>query len=560
MPSENPCNYWIFREGRRTVSGESVRAGLASSLAKLAHLSRDALLDALLRGGELEAALADSGSDHSHAAAGITNAVAAGLVGLWTAESGLESLAEVACQVPIPSTLSISTAEGFAYYALNPLQFADLVAQTPISSPRVAVIGIRSIGATLSAVVAAALARRNIRAERITVRPGGHPYDRRTEFTPAQLRWIAAHRSHRAEFLVVDEGPGLSGSSFLSVGEALLEAGVERRMIRFLCSHEADPEHLVSPNAAQRWRGFQVHATSGSRYRPSDAADDIGGGNWRNEFFGNEAEWPASWISMERSKFLSQDRQRFYKFAGLGKYGEDFATGANVLAERGFGPRLLRLRDGYAEFNRVHGRPATREDLSSAVIERIADYCALRLSEFQIPGREPSPLDHMMRFNFEQVFGDAPPEWFSLAANQPVLCDAHMQPHEWILDSSGTLLKTDGESHGDDHFLPGPTDIAWDLAGAIIEWEMDDDEAEALLRHFRSRTNVEPRSPQSFLLGYALFRHAYCTMAAHALRGSSEHSRLVYAAGVYRAAAEKVLRSSSTPTPAFQSSFSAADD
>ena len=26
--------------------------------------------------------------------------------------------------------------------------------------------------------------------------------------------------------------------------------------------------------------------------------------------------------------------------------------------------------------------------------------------------------------------------------------------------------------HGDDHFFPGPTDIAWDLAGTIVEWEL----------------------------------------------------------------------------------------
>ena len=560
MPSENPCNFWIFREGRRTVRAEPVRAGLTSALENLAQPSRDALVDALLRAGELEAALADSGSDQSHAVANITNAVAAGLIGAWDGNSSLAALAEIAGRIPIPASLSISIAEGFAYYSLHPLQFADLAAQAPISSARVAVIGIRSIGATLSAVVAAALARRNIRAERITVRPTGHPYDRKTAFTSEQLRWIAAHRSHHAAFLVVDEGPGLSGSSFLSVGEALLEAGVERRMVRFLCSRQADPEQLVSPDASQRWRGFQVHATSGSPYRPSEAAIDIGGGGWRGEFFRNEEEWPASWSAMERSKFLSPDRERFFKFAGLGKYGEDFAARARLLAEDGFGPQFLGLRDGYAEFTLVPGRPARGEDLSPSMIERIADYCATRASAFRVSESEASPLNQMMRFNFEQVFGEPAPEWFSLATDRPVLCDARMQPHEWIIDSSGKLTKTDGESHGDDHFLPGPTDIAWDLAGAIIEWKMDEDEAESLLGRFRTRSGAELPSMRSFLLGYALFRHAYCTMAAHALRGTNEHLRLLHAADLYRAAAENTLCHASKEIAIFGSNVSAADD
>ena len=43
----------------------------------------------------------------------------------------------------------------------------------------------------------------------------------------------------------------------------------------------------------------------------------------------------------------------------------------------------------------------------------------------------------------------------------------HLAPHEWLRLDDGNVRKTDAIAHGDDHLFPGPTDIAWDLAGAI---------------------------------------------------------------------------------------------
>ena len=48
-----------------------------------------------------------------------------------------------------------------------------------------------------------------------------------------------------------------------------------------------------------------------------------------------------------------------------------------------------------------------------------------------------------------------------------------MGPHAWLRDENGRLIKTNGSVHGDDHFFPGPCDIAWDLAGAFVSiWGM----------------------------------------------------------------------------------------
>jgi hypothetical protein len=101
-----------------------------------------------------------------------------------------------------------------------------------------------------------------------------------------------------------------------------------------------------------------------------------------------------------------------------------------------------------------------------------------------------------------------------------------MQSYEWI-ESSGKIYKTDAAGHGDDHFFPGPTDIAWDLAGIAVEWDLSTDAVHYLLDCFRRSTgdDASPRLP-CFELTYAVFRAAWCRMALPTVIGSSEQPRL----------------------------------
>jgi hypothetical protein len=554
------CNYWVFREGRNSVRGEVVRAGLVEALRSLRLPSEDHVLEALLRAGELETALADVGAPDAAAAAVVTNALAAALVGFWTADIGLASLAFAAERLRIPETLDLSTPEGFAYYALHPLAYAEVADKIALAARPAAIVGIRSIGTTLGAVVAASFARRNIAAQRISVRPCGHPYDRKTEFTPEQVRWIAANRSREAAFLVVDEGPGLSGSSLLSVGDALLMAGVERRHIHFLCSHDPDPGSLSAPGASQRWRSFQTLCVGNAIPRlPPGARHDCGGGEWRRWLYPGEAHWPASWTQMERVKFLSPARDRIFKFSGYGRFGASVKERDRLLSSSGFGPPLLGVSNGFAEFAVLPGRPATPADLSTAIIERIADYCAFRAIEFRV-AHTPSRLHEMTVFNVERLSGSPSPEWLVLEhSGAHVLCDARMQPHEWIVAAGGSVTKADGASHGDDHFLPGPCDIAWDLAGAVVEWEMNAHAAEALLRRYQTRSGDDARPRlRAYAVAYAGFRAAYCAMAAFALRGSKEAERLDRAVQRYRAGLTRAIQSASQKESAVASPLSSS--
>jgi hypothetical protein len=121
-----------------------------------------------------------------------------------------------------------------------------------------------------------------------------------------------------------------------------------------------------------------------------------------------------------------------------------------------------------------------------------------------------------------------------LRLERPVIADGTMQPHEWLL-SGDRLLKTDSGSHGDDHFFPGPTDIAWDLAGAIVEWQMDEEQTIEFLNLYRRASEDDAMGRiEDFIRAYAVFRLAYCLMAANAMNGSDEQRGLESAAATYR--------------------------
>jgi hypothetical protein len=125
-----------------------------------------------------------------------------------------------------------------------------------------------------------------------------------------------------------------------------------------------------------------------------------------------------------------------------------------------------------------------------------------------------------------------------------------MMPSSWLETSDGQWRKLDGALHGDDHFFPGPADIAWDLAGAIVEWGMDANAAQYMLARYRRRSGDDPRPRlPAYLLAYTVFRLGYCGMAAFVMRGSAEEPRLRRAATHYRNLAEAELKSLPLPQP-----------
>jgi hypothetical protein len=530
--STRALNLWVFRESRRKITGISAKSALLAAVSCLMERSSpDSLLAALLRAGELECGIADGDGQFSPAMEG-TDRLAAALVAHGT-PIDVESTKRHLERLSVPDFIEASPPEGFAYYALHPLAYASVLERVPQSGRSIAVVGIRSIGTTLSAIVVAAARARGKNADRITVRPCGHSYNRSTNFSPQQLTWIHQHLASESDFLVVDEGPGLSGSSFLSVAEALISAGVLREKISLLCSHLPAFDDLRADSAPQRARRFRWIAVSSDSWRPTANAEFIGGGDWRKSFK-DPADWPASWISFERLKYLSgtdEGSKTLLKFAGLGHYREETVRREQRIAEAGFAPMPTYATEGFVSYPWLRARSMTARDLSPAVIERLAAYCAFRVAALPSDSADVATLERMAEHNLSQ-------RGFALSLNlqleRPVIPDGRMQPHEWLLDDDGQVLKSDSGAHGDDHFFPGPTDIAWDLAGTIVEWGMSETESCYLLDCYRRASGDEVAGRiGDFVISYAGFRCAYCLMAANALQGTPEETRLNQAAARY---------------------------
>jgi hypothetical protein len=546
--SVQPLNLMVFREGRREICACQLQSHLLDLLHRSdAQTSQEQKLGLLLLAGELECGVADvlASDSGNHSIdfgpelirlESVTDALARALAGAELQASGLAETLEA---IRVPERISVSAPEGFAYYALHPFAYADAAAGLIQNSHAIAVIGIRSIGTTLSAVVVAAAGKEGKKADRITVRPHGHPYNRELRLALAEAAFVDRHMSAGSHFIIVDEGPGLSGSSFLAVAEALLTAGVPREKVTLLCGHQPDFDSLRAENAPHRARQFRWLAVDREPHRPDGAGTFIGGGEWRRLLLHQESAWPAVWISFERLKYRSSSSGacRFYKFLGLGHYGQAVFEREQRVAEAGFGPEPRAEQHGFVSYPLLQGRPMSSSDLNEGVLSRLAEYCAFRGSAFPVALDDLDSLQQMADHNLREL--DALQPGFSilipvtLELRRPVIADGQMQPHEWLLTAGGHMLKTDSGSHGDDHFFPGPTDIAWDLAGVMVEWEMSAEQSAAFLDLYRQKSGDDAVSRiQHFLIAYSVFRWAYCLMAANAL-GEGEESRR------FRLAAEK---------------------
>jgi len=177
----------------------------------------------------------------------------------------------------------------------------------------------------------------------------------------------------------------------------------------------------------------------------------------------------------------------------------------------------------------------------------VARYCAWRATAFAaiVPQESIRQLQHMATHNLEQEFGFAPQ--LHLEVQRPTLCDSRMQPHEWRELGGDKWFKLDASTHGDDHFFPGPTDIAWDLAGVCVEWQLDPDGRDFLLAEYRrvSGDHAAQRLP-GYEIAYTAFRLGWSRMAAASVCATGEERRLSQDAARHRGGLDRILLASST--------------
>lgn len=552
----------IYRDHDELVQPADVLRHLARRLA--AARDSDVLLALLIEFGELESAITDAlqpTQDELNPVIarlrGATFALARTWLLAWRNEP-VESELMRAQQalgalmtLELPREARVTVPEGYAWYGLHPQSYvhaAERFATSALPGP-ITCIGLRSIGSSLSAVVAAVLDARGWSASTYTLRPRGHPFDRWPVLGPLlAARW----RTQPGPFLIVDEGPGLSGSSLCDVAETLNALGVADHRIVFFPSWDPPANGLYSPRARARWGRQRKYVAGVTTPAFLTDARDISAGAWREAILDTDHEPPAAHPQHERRKFLlaTPEGTRLYRFAGLARHGVERQVRAEILAEAGFCPAPGNLREGYLDFPLLKGRPLQAMDVNRAFLETVAHYLAFLVRRFALPRTAPHQATaRMLVHNVAESLGPALAGCAAVLARNPAASDApavaldgRMLPHEWLLTPWG-YRKTDALDHHADHFFPGCNDIAWDLAAVMEEFALGPEASEVLVSRYAALSgdrHVAARLPFQ-RAAYLAHRLGYVDLACQTLAGSADGERFARLATAYRARLRNLL-------------------
>lgn len=470
---------------------------------------------------------------------------------LARADAELDAVADV----ELPATVELKVPEGFAHYGLYPETYFAAAEEFARAHEGAAMcIGIRSIGSTLAAGVAGVLLECGWQVDSCTVRPRGHPFDRHLTLDPG----LAAALRRRSGWwhLVVDEGPGLSGSSISSTVAAVAALGVPESRIVVFPSWTSDGSTLRSEQARRRWPSlaqrsvtFETAWIASGRLAESFGGgrlEDLSAGCWRTRCYTDPAVWPAAHPQHERRKYLlhhGSSTPILLRFTGLGRWGSARLARAAALADAGFTPPPLAQRHGFLARHWLAGAVGMPGATDPTLLDAIGRYLAhLRSALPSEPGAFPAELERMIITNAAEALGV---HWGERArrvvahavwSERACEIDGRMLPHEWIR-TPGAWIKVDSLDHGNGHFLPGAQDVAWDLAGAIVEFGLEGAAARELVKRYRAHSGdhtVARRLP-TYRLAYAAFRTGYAALAAETLRGSDEGERFAELAARYTA-------------------------
>ena len=568
----------VFRDQRATVDPTQLISTLhieARRLASHASPDHEETVQLLISAGTLEAALADTIFPSADGIMPIARRLREAGCGLGRAvwhtwvnhpaearrwlEQSAATLAYLQLQ-QLPPSIEVSVPEGYAYYAVYPEMYLEAARRFHYTNtPRSAVcLGLRSIGTSLSSVVAGTLEELGCAVESFTLRPRGHPYDRRLTVTPELAEIL--QRKHHATFILIDEGPGISGSSLAGTAELLGHLGIADDRIVLFPSWATDGAGLKSDQARERWgrhKQFivdfdEVWLTSGrlTQSLPPGKLREFSGGAWRNELCARPEDFPAVQPQHERRKYLHQPfapdsgvhETSWLSFVGL---TPDTAAPklrrAQSLAAAGFTRAPTSVMHGFLVTPFTPGSPLrAREPLDSRLLETLASYLAhISRTQAAQPSVTDDALRDMVMTNIAEGLGE---EWLPRLQSRlkecgPSWCertvalDGRMLPHEWIRTPQG-YLKTDAVHHHDDHFLPGCQDIAWDLAGTCLEFSLEPDDRQRLIERYRALSGdstILARLPLHAIT-YLAFRLGYTTLAASCLGQSLDGKRFSEAA------------------------------
>lgn len=583
----------VYGDSALTESPDEKRARLVETVREAAAMApgvarHGALVGAFIEAGELaqgvaDAAFAERGCDARTPAQNAAMALLVEMAGLvrlsW--ESGFRRIALLSAQATarlgaaaLPNNIGVRRPEGYAFYALYPEAYLEAAGALGAGRDRIQVIGIRSIGTGLAAMVAAALGA----PAPVTVRPVGHPFRRELALSPELAAALMAEPETR--FAIVDEGPGLSGSSFGTVADFFVDQGVAPERIHFFPSHAGDLGPQASPRHRARWAKAAHHVVGFDALvlrardpahrleswvadlvgEPTQPLDDLSGGAWRQRVYGGEDQWPPAHVQQERRKFLLRTKTGAWllKFAGLGREGARKLERARALHAAGFTPEVVGCRHGFSVERWIEdARPLdTRTVDRGALRTFVGRYLGFRARAFPAGPEQGAPLVRLLqmaRVNTAEALGEAwarrldrfGPDLPDLERRvRRIEIDNRLHAWEWLQRPDGRLLKTDALDHHAAHDLVGCQDVAWDVAGAMVELDLSDAEAQtfrAVVAHETGRA-VDPGLIAFYLPCYLAFQTGYYALAADALAGwPEEAARLRAASGRYAARLQELL-------------------
>jgi hypothetical protein len=460
--------------------------------------------------------------------------------------------------------LRVKVPEGFEFYCLFPEQYCVSALRwadqfNDFRDRPVLVVGIRSIGTTLSAVLAAVLRAAGWDIKRLTVRPGGHPFQRQCQLDAEQI-------SPAKHAIIVDEGPGISGSSFMAVSGALTRAGLAANRITLFPAHDHGPSdgeagaarewwatapQMVTALDDVRWNGATLREGL-SRFSASafffgedscEQLEDFSAGKWREAAYERETDWPAVCAQFESTKYRLRigGKKVIWKFTGLGAFVDGLKTAAGLgsFADRS-APEPLGWFRGFSAFRWVDGarltaadavRPEVRKEMAAFLCRRAGPplgFCELESAISRLAG--------MLEFNGSRAFGD---EWKpniavaspAVLRDSPSSSGAGWAPHEWVFAPGGRLINTDPAGHGIGHTMIGKQPILWDVAAVLVEWRLTGDLRKNFLGMLGGAgLRIELRGLAFFEAAYTAFRMGQTFLCASMMAGSSpEHQRLMRA-------------------------------
>jgi hypothetical protein len=208
---------------------------------------------------------------------------------------------------------------------------------------------------------------------------------------------------------------------------------------------------------------------------------------------------------------------------------------------------------------RDDARPLAQEERP---LREIAHYIGTRAKLFPVAsgsGASVGKLIEMARRNVSIEFGDAAAtcleKWKTRAheldrAIVRVRTDNKLDRHEWLRTESGELIKADALDHHQAHDLIGCQDMAWDVAGAMIEFDVgqvDHDCFVEWVQHDSGRT-IDRELLRFYRIAYLAFRLGQARLGATMVPDAAERRRISSAGDRYAALLGHLLQPTSAAT------------